>query len=176
MLIEAVNLKHVLTDKEMADMARAQAQAIDRLNVAEGDLSAIKKQYAGTIALARAEIGSLSARVQTGFDMRNIRCLLLDERPEGYRLVVRLDDGHIAIRRRLEQHERQLKLTTDEPREFTHQATLKVDAEDWDADVVQVLLYLDEAEELQRVGGIEVAEWTRRRALAGPAEPKGKKK
>lgn len=177
MVIEEVNLKHVLTDSELAGLARAQAQAIDKLKSTEADLAAIKKDFGGRIALANAEVGSISTRVNAGFEMRNIRCLLLDERPEGYRLVVRTDNGHIERRRKLNPEERQLKLSTEPPKPFAFSALLPVDDPTWETDIFQVALFADEADELRNVPHIELVAIVPRRAIEPPADKKdGKKK
>lgn len=90
MLIQEVSLKHTLTDKEYADLAKSQARALDTVRSKKADLESVKKSLAGDIAVAEAEVQQLSGKIHTGWEMRNVRCLLLDERPEGYRLVVRL--------------------------------------------------------------------------------------
>jgi len=177
MVIESVSLKHVLTDFEMAALARSQAQAFDKMKVTENDLAAIKKDYGGRLALANAEIGSISARINTGFEHRNVPCLLLDERPEGYRLVVRSDNGHIAIRRKLEPHERQLKITTDEPREFEVIATMAVDDATWEVDIFEVGLFADEADALKNCPDVQTRPFIRHRAIeAGAPQEDGKKR
>jgi len=177
MVIESVSLKHVLTDFEMAALARSQAQAFDKLKVTENDLAAIKKDYGGRIALANAEIGSISARINTGFEFRDIPCLLLDERPEGYRLVVRTDNGHIARRRKLNPEERQLKLSTEPGKRFEFIGTFAVDDETWELDIFEVGLYADEADQLKDCSDVQIRPFEHRRALLNaPEEKKGKGK
>lgn len=152
---EDVSLKHTLTDKEMGQLARDQAGAIEKRMVAESELGAIKKDYAGRIALANAEIGSISARVNSGWEMRNVKCLLVDERPNGYRLIIRTDNGHIARRRKLEPEERQMKLTDSPPAPGsgpTLVALLPIDDENWAEDFAEVPLYEDEAAALKDAG------------------------
>ncbi len=146
---EEVNLKHILTDQEMAGLARQQSSALGRKAAAEGELAAIKKDFGGRIALAQAEVQNCSQAVNTGWEMRNIKCLLLDERPEGFRLIVRADNGAVAKRRKLEPAERQMKLTDDPPREYFASALLPVEDEAWATDVCQVPLYQDEVELLR---------------------------
>lgn len=176
MVIEEVSLKHVLTDNEMAGLARQQAQSYDKLKVLENDLAAIKKDYGGRIVLANAEVGSITSRVNSGFEFRNIPCILLDERPEGYRLVVRTDNGHIARRRKLQPEERQIKLSSEEPREYGFVATMAVDDETWEPDVYEVPLYGDEAESLKGLPDVQLRPFTRRRAIeAGKDGKHGKK-
>lgn len=156
MHIEEVNLKHDLTDLEMAALARTQSQALGRKAAAESELGAIKKDFAGRIALAQAEVQNCSQSINTGWEMRNIKCLLVDERPEGWRLIIRTDNGHIAKRRRLEAHERQTKLFTQEEaeaqpqRRYVASALLHIDDPDWhEVDAAQVPLYADEVELLK---------------------------
>jgi hypothetical protein len=186
MQIENVMLKHSLTDGEMAALARSQAQSFGRVKALEDELNAVKKDYAGRIALAQAEVSGISSRVNTGFEMRDIRCLLLDERPEGYRLVVRLDNGHIARRRHLNPEERQLKLDMDATKigqgftatpskDLCFSALLPVDEESWDVDVFQVGLYQDEADELKSIPGVELVPIIRHKLL-GDGKPEAKDK
>src|SRR5580700_3595269 len=111
MQTEEVNLKHRLSDKEMADLAREQAQRLQAKRVAESELESIRNAYKARITEAQAAVDGISARVQAGFEMKNIRCMIANERPEGYRLIIRLDTGHIASRRKLDQAERQIKLS-----------------------------------------------------------------
>ena len=178
MVIEEVNLRHTLTDNEMAALARSQSQAFGQLKALEDEISAIKKDYAGRLALSNANISNIASRVNTGWEMRSVRCLLLDERPEGYRLTVRTDTGHIAIWRKLNPEERQLKLNPEAPREFAFTALFPVDDATWnDVDVYQCPLYADEAEELRNVPFIELIPFVRRRVIEdGKTDPKGKKR
>jgi hypothetical protein len=176
MIIEEVQLRHDLSDNEMAGLARQQANAIEKLKVHENELGAIKKDYGGRIALAQAEIGSISSRVNQGWEMRNVKCLLCDERPEGYRLVIRTDNGHIARRRKLNPEERQIKLSTDAPRPMAFSVLLPVDDDGWDTDFYECALYADEAEALRHIPDLEFKPIQHRRGLLeGPKDDKKKK-
>lgn len=152
MRTEDVNLRHDLTDSEMAKLAKAQANAIEKKSAAEAELGAIKKDYAGRIALADAEVSTISQRVNSGWEMRNVHCILADERIAGYRLTVRTDTGHVAKRRKLEPEERQMKITDMAPPPYAAFALLQVDDLDWhDADMVQVPFFGDEVDLLRNV-------------------------
>lgn len=176
MTLEEVQLKHSLTDNEMAGLARKQANAIETLKVTKGDLDAIRKDYGGRIALAEAEIGSISGKVNAGWEMRSIKCLLVDERPEGFRLVIRTDNGHIARRRKLEPEERQMRLTTEPPKPLAFSVILPVDDEGWETDFFEAALYSDEADALRHVHGLEFRPIMNRRQLPEPDNKnKGKK-
>ncbi len=177
MTLEEVQLRHDLTDNEMAGLARKQANAIESLKVTKGEVDAIKKDYGGRIALAEAEIGSISGKVNAGWEMRTVKCLLVDERPEGYRLVIRTDNGHVARRRKLEPEERQLKLTTEPPRPPAFSVILSVDDEGWDVDFYEAALYQDEAESLRHISGLQFKPIIPRRQLSeSPNDKKNKGK
>lgn len=151
MHIEVVSLRHELTDSELAALAKMQSNALGKKAAADAELAAIKKDFGGRIALAEAEVTNYSQSINTGWEMRNVNCILIDERPEGYRLVVRSDNGHIAKRRRLGPEERQMKIGDNpELRTFVASALLPVDDETWtETDVFQVPLYQDELDMLR---------------------------
>jgi hypothetical protein len=175
MIQEDVQLRHDLTDAEMAGLARKQANAIEQAGVLKKDLEAIKKDFGGRIALAEAEIGGISSRVNSGWEMRNIKSILVDERPEGYRLVIRTDNGHIARRRKLNPEERQIKISTDTPKPLAFSVLLPVDDTGWETDFYEVPLYEDEAEALRHVPNLTFKPIVNRRQIeAGKDGKKGK--
>lgn len=157
MHLEEVNLKHELTEGELASLAKQQSHALGKKAAAEAELAAIKKDFGGRIALAQAEVQNCSQSINTGWEMRNVKCILADERPEGWRLVIRVDNGHISKRRKLDPSERQMKLGDQaQAREYVASALLLVDDEDWkEADVAMVPLYQDEYDMLKSIPSIK---------------------
>ena len=174
MIQEDVSLKHEFVDSEMAALAKTQAQAIERLGVQKKELEFIKKDYAGRISQAESEMAAISARINVGWEMRNVRCLLIKERPEGFCLTVRLDNGHIARRRILEPHERQISLTTSPPAPLAFSVLLPVDDKTWDVDFFEAALYDDEVAAMKDIPGLEFKPIQHKRALI--EDGKGKKK
>jgi hypothetical protein len=158
MTTEEVNLRHSLTDKELAALAKQQAEGLQQKRLAESEFESIRTVYKARITEAEALVQGISARVQSGFEMKNVRCMIANERPEGYRLVIRLDTGHIAIRRKLEAEERQIKLTeVNEP--FVAVALLPIDDPNWnDADVFQCPVRQDEFDALRLLPDIRMAD------------------
>ena len=178
MHLEDVSLKYTLTDAEITALAREQVAAIGKVGTCEQELDSIKKDYAGRIAIAKAEVQTCCQAINTGWEMRNIKCLLIDERPEGYRLVVRTDNGHVAKRRKLDPSERQMNLREQvgaAHRTLVGSALLKVDDPDFkDHDNIQVPFYQDEMDMLRDVQPpIQfMAGPGRHRQLEAPAEEK----
>jgi hypothetical protein len=172
MTTEEVQLKHKLTDKEMAALAREQSEYLQAKQVAESEFESIRTVYKAKITEAQAKVQGISAQVQSGFEIRNVRCMLANERPEGYRLTIRLDTGHIARRRKLETEERQIKLTeVHDP--FVAVAILPVDDETWEAEFYQCPVRQDEFDALRQLPDVKMSDL---KPVRGQIEgPKGKK-
>lgn len=167
---DSIQIKHSFSDHELAKMGREQAEKIDRKSTLEVEFNGIKKQYASDIAAADTDIKKISARVYSGWEMRSINCLVLDHRHTGYRLLIRLDNAHIAKRRKLSVDEMQMKINTEKPPALTVIATLHVDAEDWDVDATEVHLTDEEFERFKGLDIISVRPAPL--ALAEPEPPK----
>jgi len=174
MTTEEVNLRHSLTDKEMAALAKQQAEGLQQKRLAESEFESIRTVYKARITEAEALVQGISARVQAGFEMKNVRCMIANERPEGYRLVIRMDTGHIAIRRKLEQSERQIKFTeVNDP--YVAVAYLPIDDPTWnDADFFQCPVRQDEFDALRVLPEIKMADL--KPVKAELEAPKGSKK
>ena len=177
MTTQEVNLKHRLTDKEMADLGKLQAEALQAKAVAESELNSIKVAYKAKIEEALAKVAGISASIQAGFEYKNVRCILANERLEGYRIAIRLDTGHVAIRRKLEPEERQIKLT-DIHDPYVAVALLPVDDESWDADFFQCPVRRDEFDALRHLPDVKIQDLKPTRgAIEGSVEaPDGPKR
>ena len=178
MKTDTISMKHEYTDSELAGLSREISNAFNAKNCLEKEFDGVRQDYKAQITAKEAVIASLSARISGGFEMQSIKCLLLDERPAGYRLVVRLDTGHVYRRRKLDPEERQIKITDQAPPEYVATALLRVDDEGWDVDVAQVPLYLDELEALRELADVTIQVIGNRSAGqieapgAGPEKPK----
>jgi len=162
MKTDTISMKHEYTDSELAGLSREISNAFNAKNCLEKEFDGVRQDYKAQITAKEAVIASLSARISGGFEMQSIKCLLLDERPAGYRLVVRLD----------------MKITDQAPPEYVATALLRVDDEGWDVDVAQVPLYLDELEALRELADVTIQVIGNRSAGqieapgAGPEKPK----
>lgn len=172
MKTDTISMKHEYSDPELAQLSRDIANALNRRSSLETEFDSVKQDYRAQITAQDALVSSLSARVSSGFEMQPVKCILFDERPAGYRLVVRLDTGHVYRRRKLDPEERQMKITDQAPPEYVATALLRVDDEGWDVDVAQVPLYLDELEALRELADVTVAPARSEAPGAGPEKPK----
>jgi hypothetical protein len=175
MTTEEVSLKHKITDREMADLAREQAEALQSKSVAESDLKSISTAYKAKIEEAQAKVNGLSARIQAGYEFKNVRCIIANERPEGYRITIRLDSGHISTRRKLAQEERQIKLTDiNDP--FMAVALLMVDDETWETDLFQCPVRQDEFDALRMLPDVKMQDLKPTRAQLSDGKKDKKEK
>lgn len=173
MKTEAVSLKHSFDNKDLAALAQQQARAYASKQTLELEAKSVATDFKGRVAQAAAEMSSLSARISAGFEMRTLDCLIADEREEGYRLVVRLDTGHIVKRRKLTPEERQIKLTDTPPEQYVAAALLPVDCkEDWDVEMFLVRLFAEEFDALRKLPDVKMTDWKPALALAAPENKK----
>lgn len=157
MTTEEINVKHSITDKEMAELARDQSRQIQMKRSHEAEFAQIKTSYKAKIEEAEASIQRIAISIQGGFEMRNVRCLIANERPEGYRLVIRLDNGHIVSRKKLHADERQIKLAeVNDP--FVAAALLMVDDEAWETEGFLCPLRQDEFDALRQLPDVQMQE------------------
>lgn len=175
MTTEEFSVKHSITDKEMADLAREQSRQLQLRSSLEADFKQIKTSYKSKMEEADAGIKRIAISIQGGFEMRTVRCIIANERPEGYRLVIRTDNGHIVLRKKLEQAERQIKLTeVNDP--FVAAALLIIDDEQWQEDFFQCPLRADEFEALRGCPDVRMLDLKGAKGLLGPAPGKDEKK
>ena len=157
-------IKHHFNDSELAQMARQQATQLNESSQLESEAKSIATDFKARIESKKAQLQSLGVRVNTGFEMRVQKCLILKERPEGYNITVRLDNGHVLRRRKLLQEERQLTLTTETPPSYVAVGILPVDDTEWHVDLYQCPLNAAEFDELKTTG-VEFLNWVGPSAL-----------
>lgn len=156
MQFDTISIKHNFDSTDLAGMAKDQADKFGRMDQLESEMKGVATGYKAKIEELKSGIKAVSVAINYGFEMRAIRCLLLNERPEGFRLSVRLDTGRIVKKRKLEQHERQMTLVT-EPTEkaepYVAIAMLPVDDENWAIeDCYQCPVVEEEFQELKTAG------------------------
>lgn len=152
MKYDTLSIKHIFDNSDLAGMAKEQADKFGRMNLLEAEAKGIATGYKAKIEEVKAGIQAVSVSINYGFEMRNYRCLLLDERPEGHRICIRLDNGRIAKKRKLAKEERQMTITETAPDPYVAIALLPVDDDDWATDLYQCPVTSKEFEELKPAG------------------------
>jgi hypothetical protein len=178
MRFDEMSLKHNFTDGELAATARDYAARLGSLNQLEAEAKSVATGYKARMDCAKAELQSLSVQVNNGFEMRNVRCLVLQERPESHEITIRLDLGRIVKRRKLESTERQMKLLAEAPKPWAAVVLLPIDDPDWHDDLYQCPVREDEFETLRHVPGITMQNYVPPAAMLGnnPDELKKQKR
>lgn len=163
MKLDDVAIKHIFTEHDIAELAREQARALSEVSTLENDLKSVKKDYESRMAAQASKVNSLSTRINSGFEMRTVKCLILDHRLEGYRLLVRTDTGHVVKRRKLDPHELQMNLESEEQPELTSPAVLVIDDNLWPEDSCSVGLTESEWSQLRNLPDVLPQEVKKRR-------------
>lgn len=148
------SVKYTFTGDELVALARKQARHMGELTEVEEAFDYVKADHKSKITQIEAHIGDCTRRVSSGYEMREVRCLALKFRPDrDSAMVIRLDNGRVLRKRRLEDHEKQLKLSTED-NPYAFEADF---FEDTDSDVAEMVadhvpLTAGEAEALRDSG------------------------
>lgn len=152
---EKVNIKHSFSKEEQLGFGRDQAQLLGKKDELESQLKSAKTQIQSQIDECSASIRVVSNRLITGYQMRDVECIIMSDRIPGMRHSVRLDTGHVARVRKLAAHERQLKITDTAPKEFVAIGLFPIDDEGYQGEFDE-LPVIDEEFELLR-GIVDIA-------------------
>ena len=104
------NLKCILTDAELLDYARKQAQALSDTKKAEDDLKSFQTAIKNKIAVFEATINDVSEKIRSGYEFRFVDTMVETNYDAGFVRFVRLDTGEIYSQRPLNTEERQFIL------------------------------------------------------------------
>lgn len=170
---EKVNIKHSFTNIEQLAFGREQAQQLGKKDELESQLKSAKTQFQSQIDVCSASIRVVSNRLMTGYEMRDVDCIVMDNRVPGYRHLVRMDDGHIARVRKLQAHERQMKINEGLPVEFTAIIMFPVDDQDYEGDYVELHVVDEEFEMLRTLPDLKVRDLPK--AMLGEKQAKKSK-
>ena len=148
MITDRVSIKHSFTDAERLELGENQSNLLMRKDTLEAHLSATTKQIKADVDACQAQIRSVSNKLSSRYEMRNVECILMDHRTPGMRYGVRADNGHVATGRRLRPDEMQIGLTEETPEAYMAIGVFPVDAETIDGDFVELHVFAAEFEAL----------------------------
>ena len=108
---ESLFLRHEFSDAERLEMGRELAQPHNRMAGIEEEEAVMKTQIKERKTGVEATVGSLSRRLNDGYEMSNVLCeLIWDEPNVGEVTYKRKDNGEVAKVRAMTVAERQLEL------------------------------------------------------------------
>lgn len=153
---EKVNIRHSFTNSEQLVFGREQAQLLGKKDELESQLKSAKTQFQSQIDVCSASIRVVSNRLMTGYEMRDVDCIVMDNRILGYRHLVRIDTGHISRVRKLAPHERQMKIQESEPSAFAAIVMFPVDDNDYEPDYVELHVTEEEFELIRNLPDLKI--------------------
>lgn len=111
---ETMFLRWDFSDAELkqfsSDMARNSAEQSE----AEESKKAVVAQFTEKISAAKAKVSSLARKINSGYEMRDVRCEIWLDFPEAGRArILRLDTNEIVSERAMSETERQMVLDFD---------------------------------------------------------------
>ena len=109
-------VRYDFSSQERVDLAVEQSRHSNIIRAAEEELGSIKADYKHRVSVLEADMNRCADKVTSGYEMRNVSCLVLKFRPDNdSMLIVRTDNGRVLKRRRMNADERQLTMTTEPP-------------------------------------------------------------
>ncbi len=141
---------------EVHDLCREQARFFNERNEAADNFKSVQADHKNTLAKLEADINKCTQRVTSGYEMRQIKCLMLKGRPDNESLLlVRTDNGKILKKRRMNADERQIVITDQPPEVLEFEVDLCEDL-DYAVVVEDVQITRSEAKELGAVEGLRI--------------------
>ena len=119
-IIETVQVEYRFNSDELVQLARDGARAhTDKANL-EARFEVAKKQHKADVEMKDAEITRANLAVTQGYELRDIKCVVLKFRPdENHLMVVRTDNGRVTKHRKMRDDEKQISLLeTQDPTVF----------------------------------------------------------
>jgi hypothetical protein len=102
--------KYIFSDEEKAEMAAEMAQKIAQLQGVESQEKSVKAQLKAEKESLSADISGNAEKINSGYEMRNIKCEVVYNYNEGMVLYIRTDNGELAKERKMRDDERQVKI------------------------------------------------------------------
>jgi hypothetical protein len=112
---ENINLQYRFSGDELRQLGKDLAEAQIALRQLDDDRKRIADEWKARISAKEAEIASLSNKVSSGYEYRDIPCEITLNEPIGKKTARRTDTGEVAWVRDLTENERQRTLDFSEP-------------------------------------------------------------
>jgi hypothetical protein len=108
-------LRCVMTGEELLEAGRQLAEATNSLTELDSEKSEIVAEFKAKISAAEAQIASLSNKLRSGYEFRDVACQEAYGVPEpGFKQTTRLDTGEIIETAPISEEEKQRPLSLEE--------------------------------------------------------------
>lgn len=171
-------VKYNFSQPELIELSREQNRYFNEKKEADDNFASVRSDYKNIVTKLEADINRVGQRVTSGYEMRQIKCLVLKSRPDNDSLlIVRLDNGRVYKRRKMNADERQIPISTEPPELYEFEADLYEDSESDIATEVapDCPLTAKEAKELGEVEGFRIRPLAKKLTDGKPPAKDGKK-
>lgn len=112
-------------EKPQPEQAHELARTLSEIKGVEGEIQMVKLE--GKVALQKLELENdiLSLRINLGYEMREVTCCWWVNWADGYKRLVRFDNGEVVLEKTLSPEERQMSLLDFE---ITEEMRMEVEA------------------------------------------------
>ncbi|MDH5297865.1 MAG: hypothetical protein OEV91_02485 [Desulfobulbaceae bacterium] len=107
-------VKYVFSEEEKREIAEKMAQTVTEANDLEEQKKAVAKDFDGRIQTAKNLVHSSDQKLNSGYEMRNIKCLVEKDYEARTATYTRTDNGEIVRKRVLSVGELQMTLPASE--------------------------------------------------------------
>lgn len=159
MEISKEQVRYDFSPQERAEWSIEASRHYNGVKELKEQLGSIKDDYKHKISVLESDMTRCMGKVTSGYEMREIRCLILKFRPDNDSLlIVRTDNGRVMKRRRMNNDERQLTMTAEPPELLEYETDFY---EDTSSDIAEltaenVPLTAKEAKELTEALGPKI--------------------
>lgn len=135
-------LRVLFTDAERLELGKQLAEAHNETAQIESDFQRIKDEFKSKLSAVSTKITDLANKVSSGYEIKNVLCLVVMDTPKpGKKQVVRMDGPTDGVREVVETHDMtehektpELSLGLDNPvlpagAGISHDGTVKVEAD-----------------------------------------------
>ena len=107
-------LRHDFSKDEIDEMNKRLARQTQALRHKEGEKKAITAQFSSEIESIDAELGSLADKLNSGFEHRQMKCVVNFDWDKGKKHAIHPETGEIVQTQDISDEERQGKLSVDD--------------------------------------------------------------
>lgn len=103
-------VKYEFIEEEKREISIEMAEKVSRLDSLEDELKAVKSDFKSQIDQTSADMKNLASKINNGWEMREIKCIIEYDYENGIVRHIRTDNGQEVKTRKMNQEERQMRI------------------------------------------------------------------